>query len=265
MAVANVVGLDLMATAIDPDTGTVRVGARLAYALAAAELVTLADARRVELRTGVLAAVADEPVEDVRAADALERLLRLPKPITVYDWLRQRGPYRIDAYIAALEDGGLIRLTAMVGGGKRITVVNAGELRAVHRRLEEAYAFPPMLSAEDFELAVLAVASRGGGFGFGSPSRVRRRLVKRALGAGGGSGLAGFAGASGSAGFAGSGTGPGAAAGLVDAEVRALLRECLAAVDGLARSGGTGRTDDERMGLSEAGRWAGIASLFPNA
>lgn len=232
-------GLDVMATAIDPDTGTVRVGARLAYALAAAELVTLADARRIELRDGVIAAVAEEPVEDVRAADALERLLRLPKPSNVYDWLRRRGPYRIEAYIAGLEDGNLIRLTAMVGGGKRITVVNSGELRAVHQRLAAAYTFPPVQPLEDFALAVLAVASRGGGFGFGSPGRVRRRLVRREL-----ADLA-----------------PGGA----DAQVKGLLRECLAAIDGLARSGGTGRSDDERIGLSEAGRWAGIASLFPNA
>jgi hypothetical protein len=232
------VGLDLMAAAIDPDTGTVRVGARVAYALAAAELVTLAGARRIELRNGILAAVAEEPVEDIRAADALERLLRLPKPTSLYDWLRQRGPYRIDAYIAALEDGGLIRLTPMTGGGRRITVVNAGELRAVHRRLEGAYAFPPMQPIEDFALAVLAVASRGAGFGFGSPSRVRRRWVRQALAE----------------------ISPGSAG----AEAKVLLRECLAAIDGLARTGGAGRSDDERMGLSEAGRWAGIASVFPH-
>lgn len=233
------VGLDLMAAAIDPDTGTVRVGARPAYALAAAELVTLAVAHRVDLRSGILATLAEEPVDDIRAADALERLLRLPKPVSLYDWLRQRGPYRIDAYIAGLEDGGLIRLAPMPGGGKRIAVVDAGALRAVHRRLEGAYAFPMGQPIDDFALAVLAVASRGPGFGFGAPSRVRRRLVRRELGE----------------------IAPGSAA----PEVKVLLRECLAAIDGLARTGGAGRSDEERMGLSEAGRWAGVASLFPHA
>jgi hypothetical protein len=247
------VGLDLMAAAIEPETGTVRVGARLAYALAAAELVTLADERRLELRDGILLAVSEDPVSDIRAADALERLLRLPKPSNVYDWLRRRGPYRIEAYIAGLEDAGLIRLTAMAGGGKRITVVNPGELRAVHRRLAVAYGFPPAQPVEDLALAVLAVASRGPGFGFGSPQRARRRSVKRELAAG--SGLGG--GADPGFGTDSAGAGP---------EVRVLLRESLAAIDGLARSGGgDGRSDDERIGLSESGRWAAIAGLFPSA
>ena len=151
-------GLDLVLCAIDADSGQVRFGPRLSYALPVAELADLAGGGRVAVRADGLILLDATPTGEPRADDALSALSdKWPPPawpFTVLWWARWRGPRRIDPYLSAAVAAGVVDVTSGV-----LTVLDPGPVRAAASRLVTALELPAP-SPGDIAFVVLADAAR---------------------------------------------------------------------------------------------------------
>jgi hypothetical protein len=104
-------GADLTMLALSPQRGGVRLPVQLGYALAAAELVDLAERRRLEAAADGLLRVTDpEPVGDPVLDAALVDLAGFCVPGRgADDWVHDSGPERVDVYLGALVESGELR------------------------------------------------------------------------------------------------------------------------------------------------------------
>jgi hypothetical protein len=155
------IGMDLLLCAVDASSGQARFGPKLSYALPVAELVYLADARRVGLRKDHLVIVNADPTGEPMADSALADL-QLPAgypPLTVQAWAGWRGPRRIDPYLRAAADAGILKVvTEAQSGRKTLTVVDPEPINQVTRRLI-AVVDDPAPGFDDVAFAVLADAA----------------------------------------------------------------------------------------------------------
>lgn len=99
-------GADLVALAVDETRGEIRFASQLGYVLAAAELVDLAKARRIE------AAGSDiRVVEELRTGDpvldrTLARLAAGDKEPSIGSWIDLAAPDRLPVHLAAMIESG---------------------------------------------------------------------------------------------------------------------------------------------------------------
>lgn len=94
-------GADLLIAAVDA-RGTVRMPIPLGIALAAAELVDLAGARRIEAVDGRVRVTDRAPTGDPVLDDTLHRLAAQPKGPGIDGWIARNAADRVHAHIAAL-------------------------------------------------------------------------------------------------------------------------------------------------------------------
>jgi hypothetical protein len=155
------IGMDLLLYAIDADSGRVRFGPKLSYALPVAELVHLVLAGRVGLREDHLVILDRAPTGQPRADSALHDLQLIPGTplLTVHQWAKWQGPHHIDPYLKAAADAGIVKVvTAGKSGGKKLTVVDPEPINQVARRLI-AVLDDPAPGFEDVAFALLADAA----------------------------------------------------------------------------------------------------------
>jgi hypothetical protein len=127
-------GMDLVLCAIDAGSGRVRFGPRLSYALPVAELADMEAAGRVAVRADGLALLdatpTGEPFADAALSALDEKWPPPAAPLTVLWWARWRGPRRINPYLSAATDTGIVGIT-----GGALTVLDPGPLHAAAARL----------------------------------------------------------------------------------------------------------------------------------
>jgi Golgi phosphoprotein 3 (GPP34) len=99
-------GAELVVLAVDAQRGTVRTPIQLGFALAAAELVDLACARRVEAADGRIHVVERLRTGDPVLDDTLARLAEEPKGPAIDDWIALRAADRVPVHLAALLESG---------------------------------------------------------------------------------------------------------------------------------------------------------------
>jgi hypothetical protein len=230
------IGLDLTLVPINAVTGQARFGPGVAYALAAGELVDLALAARITLRGEGLVVQEHGTVGDELLDRALIRLgEQHHQPPTVSEWVADRGPWRIDEYVAALEDLGTLQLVPTdppAQEGKRIEVKDPYRVQSAVDRLTRAIATDGWLPFEEQAFAALVEAA---GCAWALKGRQyhadRKRLHSLRKAA--------------------------CRDQEHDAMARTILRQGIRAVRLHARYGnGSPRTLDEQIGLTETGRWA---------
>lgn len=99
-------GADLLILAVDAPRGTVRMPIQLGFALAAAELVDLASARRVEAADGRIHVTEQLRTGDPVLDETLQRLTRDHKGSAIEHWIAMHAPDRVQVHIAALLESG---------------------------------------------------------------------------------------------------------------------------------------------------------------
>src|ERR1700756_3822022 len=134
--------MDLLLLTIDPG-GRTWFGPKLSYALPVAELIELAQSDRVGLQDSKLI------VRDNLAQHAGS---------TVHDYVRGRGPHRIDPYLADASSQGIVRIVTVAPGRKKLEVTDAAPIKAMTRRLV-AVLDDPAPGFKDISFAVLADAA----------------------------------------------------------------------------------------------------------
>jgi Golgi phosphoprotein 3 (GPP34) len=153
------IGMDLLLCAVDANTGQARFGPKLSYSLPVAEVVCLAHRGRVGLRDDHLVIVdpelTGEPLDDSALSDLQELPATYP-PLTVELWASWRGPGRIDRYLRAAVDGGIVQVvTEPESGRKTLAVVDPEPInQATHRLTAVLDESAPDI--EDIAFAVLA-------------------------------------------------------------------------------------------------------------
>jgi Golgi phosphoprotein 3 (GPP34) len=149
-------GTDLLLLAIDPDSGQTRFGPRLSYALPVAELTDLVRAGRLGLDENNLVVINAKPTGETQADSALAVLAANSGPVSVTSWVKWRGPRRIDPYLHAAVDAGIVHIvTAGSPGRKLISVDDAEPIKSATRKLM-AVLDEPEASFADIAFAVLA-------------------------------------------------------------------------------------------------------------
>jgi hypothetical protein len=99
-------GADLLILAVDAPQGTVRMPNKLGFALAAAELVDLASARRIEAADGHIHVTEQLRTGDPVLDETLQRLTGDPKGAAIDNWIAMQAPDRVQVHIAALLESG---------------------------------------------------------------------------------------------------------------------------------------------------------------
>lgn len=99
-------GADLLILAVDAPRGTVRMPVQLGFALAAAELVDLASARRIEAADGRIQVTEQLRTGDPVLDETLRRLAGDPKGSAIDHWITMHAPDRVQVHIAALLQSG---------------------------------------------------------------------------------------------------------------------------------------------------------------
>jgi Golgi phosphoprotein 3 (GPP34) len=129
-------GTDLLLLGIDPNSGQTRFGPRLSYALPVAELTDLVQAGRLGLDEDNLVVISSKPTGEAQADSALTVLAEQSEPLSVASWVKWRGPRRIDPYLHAAVDAGIVHIVT-VGSPERklISVDDAERIRSATRRL----------------------------------------------------------------------------------------------------------------------------------
>lgn len=157
------IGLDLTLVPIDAVSGRARFSPAVAYALAVGELVDLALLRRVALRADHLVMLRQESVGEFLLDRALCWLAtEQSEPMTVSRWVAERGPWRIDAYVFALEEAGVLRLVPVgpsTPGVKRIEAREPQRIRVAVDRLTNAIAGGDSSPFEEQAFAALTAAA----------------------------------------------------------------------------------------------------------
>ncbi|WP_194909341.1 GOLPH3/VPS74 family protein [Catenulispora rubra] len=237
------IGLDLTLITIDPVSGRARFGPAVAYALAVGELLDLALLGRVELRDDHLIVQYKGPVGEPLLEQALIRLAEAQSaPPTVSQWVAERGPWRIDAYIAGLEEAGALRLvpTGSRAGGKRIEVLDTLRIHGAVERLSNAIAGGDSLPYEEQAFAALTAAAGCArdhlrGWDHRADRKQLRDLSRSACRNNDG-----------------------------DAVARTILRQGIQTLRTLAKhAGASSRTIDQQIGLTQTGWWASGDNLPP--
>lgn len=144
--------MDLALCAIDENSGMPRFGSRLCYALAVAELCDLVQSGKIRLRGESLVGVPPEPGEPVTDS-GIGRLLH-EGPMTVPAWVEMRGPRRIDPYLDAVVNAGVVRVVYH-GDRKLLAIADAEPINRVARRLMTVLD-DPAPSFDDVAFVVLA-------------------------------------------------------------------------------------------------------------
>ena len=231
------IGLDLTLVSIDAVSGQTRFGPALAYALAVGELVDLALLGRVALRADRLVVHQPEPVGEPLLDKALAWLAtEQGEPLTVAQWVAERGPWRIDEYVFALEAAGVLRLVPIGSAAPRVKRIEVREAQRIHAavdRLSGAIASGDSSPYEEQAFAALAAAAgcarehlRGWDH---RADRKRLRDVSESACQDSDS----------------------------DAAARTILGQGVQALRTHAkRAGGSSRTIDEQIGLTKTGWWA---------
>jgi Golgi phosphoprotein 3 GPP34 len=134
--------MDLLLLAIAP-SGRTWFGPKLSYTLPVAELIEFAQSDRVGLQDGNLI------VQDNLAQH---------EGSTVYDYVRGRGPHRIDPYLADASSQGIVRIVTVAPERKKLEVTDAEPIKAMARRLV-AVLDDPVPGFKDISFAVLADAA----------------------------------------------------------------------------------------------------------
>jgi hypothetical protein len=151
-------GIDLVLCAMEADSGRVRFGPRLSYALAVAELADLEATGRIAVRADGLALLDASPTGEPHADEALSALdEKWPPPadpLTVLWWARWRGPRRINPYLSAAARAGIVDIT-----DGALTVLDRGPIEAAAARLI-AVLEDPAPTRRDVTFVVLADAAR---------------------------------------------------------------------------------------------------------
>jgi hypothetical protein len=157
------IGLDLALIPIDAESGRASFGPAVAFALAASELVDLALAERITLLDDRLVVQGRGPVGSALLDQALSWTMeRQLEPLSVSQWVAERGPWRIDAYLTALQGAEILHLVPIgrtAAAGKRIEVRNGQRVHAAVDRLAGVIAGGDLLSIEDLAFASLADAA----------------------------------------------------------------------------------------------------------
>lgn len=230
------IGLDLTLVPINAETGQARFGPGVAYALAAGELVDLTLAARITLRGELLFVQDHTSLGDALLDKALVWLAERQSPApTVSEWVADRGPWRIDAYLAALEDIGTLQLVPVdqsAQGAKRIEVKDPFRVRSAVDRLTRAISTDGWLPFEEQAYAALIEAAGCAWVLKGRQKHAERRRLHS---------LSKVA----------------CRDQEHDAMARRILRQGIRAVR-LHASYGTGspRTLDEQIGLTDTAKWA---------
>jgi plasmid stability protein len=232
------IGLDLTLVPIDAESGRARFGPALAYALAVSELVDLSLAERITLRGDRLVVQQREAAVGSPLLDkALVRLREdQSEPPTVSQWVAERGPWRIDAYIHALEAAGTLLLVSIdppTRGVKRIEVRDPQRARSAVDRFTSAIAVGDSSPYEEQAFAALVKAARCAGHLQGWQHRSDRKRLRNLCRAA-------------------------CQDRDDDASARTILRQGLHALRVHAKhagAGGSSRTIDEQIGLTQSGWW----------
>lgn len=152
--------VDLVLCAVDPGNGRARFGPELSYALAVAEMADLARAGLVRLRGQYLVAAGRGLDGDPLTDTALRILKMYDAQVFVGRWVADRGPRRINAYVEAAAEAGIVTLSPRSGSALgRMTVADPGRVRLASRRLA-AVLDDPVPESGDRVYAVLADAAR---------------------------------------------------------------------------------------------------------
>jgi hypothetical protein len=231
------IGPDLTLVPIDAVSGQARFSPAVAYALAAGELVDLTLAERITLRDDRLVVQRHDPVGNPLLDKALVLLTeKQGAPPTVSQWVAERGPWRIDEYVHALEEGGtllLVPLDPPIPGVKRIEVKDPHRVRSAVDRLTTTIAAGDSHPYEDQAFAALVDAARCAWPLHGWQHRSDRKQLRN--------------------------LGKAACRDQNDnASARTILRQAVHALRVHARHAavGSSRTMDEQIGLTKAGWWA---------
>jgi hypothetical protein len=156
--------MDLLLCAIDAKSGQARFGPKLSYALPVAEMVDLVAAGRIGLREDHLVVLHLEPTGEQLADSELTIMVQpgtyaARGSLSVHDWAEWRGPRRIDPYLKAAGEAGIVKVvTDGQSGRKMLTVVDPEPISRVAGRLI-AVLDDPTPGFEDVAFAVLADAA----------------------------------------------------------------------------------------------------------
>ena len=153
-------GSELVILAIGDGGPKPRFSPELAYALATAELVDLAVAGRLELRGERLVVVDSTRTGEAQDDDVLRAIGRSTKRVTMPEWLAERGPWRIDAYVKELVAAGVVRVEKLrprsADGAKTIRIRDADRFARVEERLLRVCDSTTEPTVEELAFAVLA-------------------------------------------------------------------------------------------------------------
>lgn len=232
-------GGDLVILAIDSRGGQPRFCPDLAYSLAAAELLESAFSGRVRLE-GEDDSAGSAPADGVPSPDAASPHVidRSAVRDIVTHRLRDYGPWRIDKHVGELAAAGVVAVRTVSGPGRSVRAITArdtGRFAAVERRLLGLCDSGSEPAIEDLAFAALAEVGKCADAHLRGRANRERRARLRAL-------------------ADSVPERPGTAG--------RLLAVCVDVIPGLARKApkrpGDGRTIDQQIGLTEAGRNAAI-------
>jgi len=210
---------------------------QLAYSLVVAELFELAQAGRIELRGDRIFLVDRTPIGVPLADEQLHRLTGGVVNLRV--WLERRAPFRIDSYVGELNAGGVISVRTITMGNadpvKGIMLNESARSAAAARRLVEVCERGRAAEGDALAFVVLARAGRAADAHLrGWSNRKRRAAVDGLV----------------------------RAVPTTDSPAEKLLAACLGLISELSRKAptkpGDGRTIDQQIGLTRAGRNAAL-------
>lgn len=157
------IGADLVVLAVDATRGYVRLEQQLGFALAAADLVDLARARRIEVAEGTLVVIEALRTGDPVLDDTLAQLGAAPKCYSISDWIALNAANRVTAHLAAMIRAGELegRMTSVsLNSPARpigLRLVDPDRRRQLIKKLADAVLYEAPLEDEAF--AALAKAA----------------------------------------------------------------------------------------------------------
>ena len=102
-------GADLVLLAVQPDGRVVGGGHRLAFSLMGSELVRLAVGGKVDIADGRIVVRDAAPTGDAQLDQALQSLVRAPRPPAAKAWVGSPRRGILSAYLAGLSAAGVLR------------------------------------------------------------------------------------------------------------------------------------------------------------
>lgn len=105
----DTLGEDLVLLSLHPRSGRVTNGQTIRYGLMGAELVRLAAMGRIDIQSGGLAVLNDEPTGDAQLDVALASITRARRPPKAESWVSRPRDGICDAYLARLAAAGCVQ------------------------------------------------------------------------------------------------------------------------------------------------------------